>query len=201
VYRSKALFSEFSVKFTNNLVSEHSVTGPDRGAAWRRVRPPASGVQNPIRARQRRRGRPPGSTRPAQLLLPGPLRVRPEDPGGAGLQDRRHNIVKDRKRRPEEGWMRAVKFLAKYSAAVTNSPPNTRSNQRDVHDPNEWADVPYKHSRTLQNKRKRRNSNWITTAQTTDETNCCPEKYLKIVALKNYLPLQERSVLDTWERH
>jgi hypothetical protein len=97
--------------------------------------------------------------------------------------------------------MRAVKFLAKYSAAVTNSPPNTRSNQRDVHDPNEWADVPYKHSRTLQNKRKRRNSNWITTAQTTDETNCCPEKYLKIVALKNYLPLQERSVLDTWERH
>ena len=82
------------MKFTNNLVSEHSVIGLDRGAARPGVRPPASGAQDPIRARQRRRGRPPGTDRPAQLLLRGPLRVRPEDPGGARLQDRWHHIVR-----------------------------------------------------------------------------------------------------------
>jgi hypothetical protein len=44
--------------------------------------------------------------------------------------------------------MGALKILAKYSAAVPNSPPNTGSNQRDVHDLNKWVDIPEEHSGT-----------------------------------------------------
>jgi hypothetical protein len=49
--------------------------------------------------------------------------------------------LKDRKRRPE-GVNGSLKFLVKYSAAIPNLPPNTRSNQRDVHGPNDRVDVP-----------------------------------------------------------
>jgi hypothetical protein len=36
----------------------------------------------------------------------------------------------------------SLKFLAKYLAAVSKSQPNTQIKYRDVHDPNDWVDVP-----------------------------------------------------------
>jgi hypothetical protein len=32
-------------------------------------------------------------------------------------------------------------FFRNFSIIVSNSPPNTRSNQHDVLDPNEWVDI------------------------------------------------------------
>jgi hypothetical protein len=38
--------------------------------------------------------------------------------------------------------MGAVKFLSKYLAAVPKSPPSTQTKYRDVHDTNDWVDIP-----------------------------------------------------------
>jgi hypothetical protein len=44
------------------------------------------------------------------------------------------NEVEGPKMANRGGWIGAKKFLAKYLAAVPNSPPNTWTNQHDVHD-------------------------------------------------------------------
>ena len=65
--------------------------------------------------------------------------------------------------------MGAVKFLLKYLAAVPTSPPNAQIKHRDVHDPNEWMDIPYEHSGTPQNRHSNRKSDLGSNVLTTDE--------------------------------
>lgn len=98
VWNSQIIWSlNISFKFIDSVIR---YTGRDRRAARPRAWT-ASGAQDPIRAGQRRRGRRHGTGRLARLLLRGPVRVRPEDPGTAPsrrLWDRRHHTVRG-------GWL------------------------------------------------------------------------------------------------
>jgi hypothetical protein len=82
----------------------------------------------------------------------------------------RNATVNDRKRQLKEGWMRAVKFLSKYLAALPNSPPKTNHDKRSrIYNTqaNRWREYLDRLLGSMEHKR--RNANRSLNGQTTDE--------------------------------